>query len=143
MPVTDSRLGLGTLKLGTLTDAGCQMANVRLVPDHADEDGTPTLCDPEPPPLLTTTWTLQGTAIQDFELPAATGFQEYCRANNGATVTFDWEPNNSYGEVTDLKYSGSCQIRAVEIGGDVAVQITTDFEFPVVGDITRVEPTDV
>lgn len=141
MAATDSRLGPGTLELGTLTGAGCQMSNVRLVPDHEDEDGTPTLCDPEPAPELKTTWTLQGTAIQDFELPATTGFVEYCRANNGVEVDFKWVPNSNVGSTTPLDYSGTCQVRAVEIGGDVSVQNTTDFEFPVVGTIIRTEPT--
>jgi hypothetical protein len=36
-----------------------------------------------------------------------------------------------------VKYSGQCQIVAVEIGGDVATQTTTDFTFAVVGDITK------
>ena len=135
MAVTDSRLGPGTLTLGTLTGAGCQMSNVRLVPEAQEEDGTPTLCDPEPPPLLSTDWSLQGTAVQDWELPATTGFVEFCRVNDGLTVTFEWEPSTTIG----ITYSGSCQVRAVEIGGDVAVQTTTDFEFPVVGALVRTE----
>lgn len=135
MAATDSRQGPGTLTLGTLTGAGCQMSNVRLVPTANEEDGTPTLCDPEPAPLLTTDWALQGTAVQDWELAADEGFVEFCRVNDGQTVTFDWEPNTVIG----VSYSGSCQVRAVEIGGDIAVQTTTDFEFPVVGDLTRVD----
>ena len=135
MPATDSRQGPGTLTLGTLTGAGCQMSNVRLVPEQEEEDGLPVLCDPDPAPLLTTSWALQGTAVQDWELPATTGFVEFCRVNNNTVVAFDWEPNTAIG----VSYSGSCQVRAVEIGGDVAVQTTTDFEFPVVGELTRVD----
>ena len=132
---TESRQGPGTLTLGTLTGAGCQMSNVRLVPEAEDEDGTPTLCDPTPAPTLTTNWTLQGTAVQDWELDAATGFVEFCRVHDGETLPFEWVPNTAIG----VEYSGSCQVRAVEIGGDVAVQTTTDFEFPVVGELTRVD----
>lgn len=137
MTVTDSRLGPGTLVLGTLNDAGCQMSNVRLVPNHTDTDGTPTLCEPKPAPLLETDWSLQGTAIQDFELASAEGFQEYCRIENGNEVSFTWTPNTTYGTTTPAAYSGVCQIRAVEIGGDIGTQITTDFEFPVVGTLSR------
>lgn len=133
MTVVDSRLGPGTLTLGTLTGAGCQMSNVRLVPDREEEDGTPTLCDPEPPPLITTSWTLAGSAVQDWEDPD--GFVEFCRTNDGTTVTFEWVPNTDVG----VTFEGSVQVRAVEFGGDVAVQTTTDFEFPVVGAITRTE----
>jgi hypothetical protein len=135
MPATDSRQGPGTLTLGTLTGAGCQMSNVRLVPEAEEEDGLPVLCDPDPAPSLTTNWSLQGTAVQDWELSADTGFVEFCRVNDGLTVAFTWVPNTDIG----VEYSGSCQVRAVEIGGDVAVQTTTDFEFPVVGELTRVD----
>ena len=139
MTSTDSRLGPGTLTLGALTSAGCQMANVRLVPDHSEEDGLPLLCEPLPAPDLTTSWKLQGTALQDFEKPATAGFVEFARVNNGQTVPFTWAPNTA--GMDGLTYAGQCQVRAVEIGGDVGVQITTDFEFPVVGDLVRTEPS--
>jgi hypothetical protein len=108
------------------------MSNVRLVPSRDEEDGTPTLCDPKPAPLITTSWSLQGTAVQDWE--EDDGFVEFCRNNDGTTVTFEWVPNTA----KDITYSGSVQVRAVEFGGPVAAQNTTDYEFPVVGDITRV-----
>ena len=133
MAVTDSRQGPGTLTLGTLTGAGCQMSNVRLVPEANEEDGLPTLCDPKPPPLMTTVWSLQGTAVQDWELPATTGFVEFARVHDGETVTFTGCRIPTSASST----RASCQVRAVEIGGDVAVQTTTDFEFPVVGDLAR------
>lgn len=139
MPLTDSRVGPGTLVIGELTSVECQMSNVRLVPEHNEEDGVATLCDPEPVPETTTAWTLQGTAIQDFELPAATGFQEYCRANNKAEKPFTWTPNTNYGGTTKVQYTGTVQIRAVEIGGEVGKQITTEFSMPVKGEPVRVD----
>jgi hypothetical protein len=135
MSVTDSRQGPGTLSLGTLTGAGCQMSNVRLVPGQEETEGTPTLCDPNPAPDVSTTWALEGSAVQDWENSA--GFVEFCRQNDGNVVAFDWHPNTSL--TPDVTYSGSCQVRAVEIGGDVGVQNTTDFSFPVVGDLSRTE----
>ena len=51
-------------------------------------------------------------------------------------VAFVWVPNTEYGL---LQYAGQCQIRPVTVGGDVAVQITTDFSFPVVGTPTRTD----
>jgi hypothetical protein len=128
----DSRLGLGTLTLGS-SEFGPQISNVRLVPDHATEDGTPTLGDPTPAPDVTTTWTLSGSAVQDWE--SATGFVEYCRDNNNVTVTFSWEPNTTHGTV----FSGSCKVTAIEFGGDVSVQNSSDFAFVVVGALTRAE----
>lgn len=139
MPLTDSRLGPGTLVIGELTSVECQMTNVRLVPEHNEEDGVPTLCEPEPVPTFETAWTLQGTAIQDFELDSATGFQEYARANNGAEKPFTWTPNTNYGGATKVQYSGTVQVRAVEIGGEPGKQITTEFTMPVKGDPVRVD----
>lgn len=139
MPPTDSRLGPGTLTIGELTETGCQMSNVRLTPEHSEEEGVPVLCDPDPVPTFKTKWTLNGTAIQDFELAAATGFQEYCRASNGLEKPFTWVPNTNYGGATKVQYSGTVQIRAVEIGGEIGKQITTEFSMPVKGDPVRVD----
>ena len=127
---TDSRLGPGTLTVGG-SDYGAQISNVRLTPSNDSTDGTPTLGDPTPAPILETKWELSGTAIQDFD--DAAGFVEYARASNNTVVAFEWVPNST-GSVT---YTGTCQIQAVEIGGDVSTQITTDFTFPVVGDLVR------
>ena len=128
--LTDSRLGPGTLTLGS-TEYGTQVSSVRLVPSNDTADGTPTLGIPDPAPLITTKWTLEGDAIQDWE--SADGFVEYCRSNNNTTVTFSWVPNSGKA----VTYSGSCTITAVEIGGSVAEQLTTSFSFQVVGDISR------
>lgn len=127
---TDSRQGPGTLNLGT-KDYGAQISNVALKPTQNTTDGTPTLGEPKPAPLLSTSWELSGTAIQDWE--DVQGFVEYARASNNTVVDFTWTPNTAKG----VKYAGKCQIQAVEIGGDVGSQNTSDFTFPVVGEITR------
>lgn len=134
MPTTDSRQGPGLLLIDTLA-IECQANTIKLVPNHDEEDGTATLCQPKPAPELVTSWALEGTAIQDWELPAAEGFVEKCRTKNGQTVPFEWTPST----VAGVKYSGTVQLRAVEIGGEVGVQNTTDWEFPVVGDLVRTE----
>ena len=128
----DSRLGPGTLLLGTLAIAP-QASNVRLVPTHTSTDGTPTLGDPTPVAEVVTTWALQGTAVQDWSDPL--GFVEFCRDSNNTVVTFAWVPSTADG----VTFSGSCKVQAVEFGGDVAVQTTSDWEFAVVGAITRVD----
>jgi hypothetical protein len=126
----DSRLGPGTLTVGG-TEYGVQISNVKLTPDVSTEDGTPTLGIPEPSPLSTIAWKLAGSAIQDWEEDA--GFVNYCMDNGLAEVPFIWVPLDD----ATVEYSGTCQILPVEIGGDVAVQQTTDFEFPVIGTPTR------
>ena len=70
---TDSRLGPGTLTVGG-SDYGAQISNVRLTPSNDSSDGTPTLGDPTPAPILETPWELSGTALQDFD--DASGFVE-------------------------------------------------------------------
>jgi hypothetical protein len=134
--LTDSRLGPGTLTIAT-SDHSYQIANVALEPDVTDEDGTPTLAEPKPSPTATIAWKLTGSAIQDFELGAAS-FLNYLMDNALAEVPFEWTPITA---VAGLVYSGTVQIRPATIGGDAGVQITSDFELPVIGDPVRTDPT--
>jgi hypothetical protein len=134
MPTTDSRQGPGLLLIDALP-IECQASTITLTPEHEEEDGTAVLCNPTPAPELVTSWKLTGVAIQDWELPALTGFVELARTKNGQQVPFEWTPNTAVG----VKYSGTVQVRAVLIGGEVGKQNTTDFEFPVVGDLIRAE----
>lgn len=131
--LVDSRLGPGTLLLGT-SPYEYQMANVALEPDISDEDGTPTLAVPEPAPLATIAWKLTGTAIQDFGEPA--GFLNYLMDHALEEVAFTWTPDTANG----VEYSGTVQLRPAPIGGDAGVQITSDFELPVIGDPVRTDP---
>jgi hypothetical protein len=128
----DSRQGVGTLLLGT-TEFGAQAAAVKLTPDISSEDGTPTLAVPAPPPQQTIGWALNIDAIQDFE--DAAGIVNYLMDNALAEVAFTWTPNTAAGTV----YSGTVQIVPMEVGGDVAVQVVTSVELPVVGEPTRVD----
>ena len=137
MPFQDSRLGVGTLKLGPISppasEFGFQTAAVRLTPSVDSEDGTPTLAVPTPAPLSTISWALNVDAIQDFE--NAAGFVNYLMDNKLAEHFFEWVPKTTDG----TKYSGKVQIIPIEIGGDVAVQIVTSVELPVVGVPTRTD----
>jgi hypothetical protein len=130
--MTDARLGPGTLMLDTF-EFGAQASAVRLTPDVSSEDGTPTLAAPDPAPLSTIAWHLNVDAIQDFDDPA--GFVNYLMDNALAEVDFTWTPNTAAGTV----YSGVVQIVPMEVGGDVAVQIVTSVELPVIGEPTRVD----
>jgi len=133
--LTDSRLGVGTLTINT-TDYSYQMANVALEPDISDEDGTPTLAVPDPAPLATIAWKLTGTAIQDFTA-GPTSFLNYLMDNALDEVAFVFTPDTADG----TKYQGTVQLRPATIGGDAGVQITSDFELPVVGQPTRTDGT--
>jgi len=131
----DSRLGVGTLTIDTV-DRSYQIANVRLEPDISEEDGTPTLAVPEPVPLATITWKLSGTTIQDFDA-GIDSFVNYLMDHALEEVAFDFVPDTA---TAGLSYTGTVQLRPVTIGGDAGVQITSDFELPVVGDPVRADP---
>lgn len=137
MPLVDSRLGVGTLTLGA-ADYSQQVANAALEPDISEEDGTPTLAVPDPAPNASVGWKLTGTVIQDFT-NGATSFLNYLMDHALEEVAFEFTPLTSDG----TKYGGTCQVRPATIGGDAGVQITSDFELPVVGDVTRTDGTGV
>jgi len=129
MPVVDSRLGPGTLTFGTSPiDATFQASTVSLMPENSQEDGTPTLGVPKPAPITTTSWSLEGSVLQDWEDP--NGFQAYCFNNAEAEVDFEFVPNTD----ETVAFTGRCVISPLQIGGEVAVQSTVDFSFGIVGD---------
>lgn len=128
----DARLGPGTLLLGA-AEFGHQAAAVRLTPDVSSEDGTPTLATPDPAPESSVAWALNIDAIQDFDNP--TGLVNYLMDNALSEVAFTWTPLTSAAVV----YSGTVQIVPMEVGGDVAVQIVTSVELPVVGEPSRAD----
>lgn len=132
MAFADSRLGPGTLTLEA-TPFETQAAAVRLTPTVDSTDGTPTLATPEPAPESSVSWALNIDAIQDFEEPA--GLVNYLMDNALAEVPFEWVPLTAGGPT----YSGTVQIVPIEVGGDVAVQVVTSVELPLVGQPTRTD----
>ena len=137
MPFADSRLGVGTLKIGPadppVNEFNTQAAAVKLTPSVDSEDGTPTLAVPDPAPLSTISWALNVDAIQDFEEPA--GFVNYLMDNQLSEQFFEWVPKTTDGTA----YKGKLQLVPIEIGGDVAVQVVTSVELPLVGEPTRTD----
>lgn len=143
MAIVESKLKTGKLTLGGTgspptggTEFSCQATNVRIVPSFNDTgDPVETLCGDSLSADTTADWALQGTSIQDFDSPD--GFIQFSWENNLQNVPFVWEPNTS-----DVSYTGSVQVRALEVGGDVNTRITTDFDWPCQGmpDATWVAP---
>jgi hypothetical protein len=141
MAINESKLKTGLLTLGgtagtppALPTGGiefaCQATNVRIAPTFNEEgDSVETLCGDTLAPATTTEWALQGTSIQDFTYPDS--FIEYTWENNLTQVPFIWKPN-----ATGPTFSGLVQIRALEVGGDVNVRLTTDFDWPIAGQPT-------
>lgn len=136
MPVVESKLKTGSLKLGLApgTEFGCQETNVRITPEHNEAgDPTETLCGDVLTASTTVTWTLNGTAIQDWDAPGGVSIVQYSWAHDGETVPFEWKPNAGA-----TLFTGNVTIRALELGGDVNTRITTDFSWPMTGKPTTV-----
>lgn len=136
MAVVESKLKTGSLKLGTApgTEFGCQETNVRITPEHNESgDTVETLCGDTLTASTTTSWTLNGTAIQDWDAPTGTSLVQYSWAHDGETVDFVWKPNAG-----STSFTGKVTVRALELGGDVNTRITTDFSWPMAGKPTTV-----
>jgi hypothetical protein len=132
--MTDSRQGPGLLTIGVPpagVEVSTQASAVKLTPTVNSNDGTPTLATPDPAPETDVAWSLNVSAIQDFEDPA--GFVNWLMDNALGEFPFTWEPLTGAAPV----YSGVLQVVPIEVGGDVAVQVVTDVELPLVGVPTR------
>lgn len=142
MAITESKVKEGKLVLGgtvfpavaPAVDFSCPPTNVRLEPTHDETgDAVETLCGDTLSPDTTTSWSLMGTAIQDFDDPD--GLVWYAYDHNGETVDFAWQPNTGA-----TKWVGKVTVRALVIGGDVNTRITSDFEWPAT-DLVPTKPT--
>lgn len=122
--IEDSRL-----KGGTLTVDGQQfekqITSCTLEPSETEEgERIEVLSGAVQEPDEVTNWALNLGAIQDFDDPS--GLVEFARANAGDLVSFSWKPNGD-----GPTYSGTLRVRALPIGGDVAVRLTTTKAWPV------------
>lgn len=135
MAVVESKLKQGKLTLGGTgspptggVEFSCQATNVRITPSFTEDgDTVETLCGDKLAPSVSTEWALAGTSIQDFDAPDS--FIQWSWDNNMTDQTFTWQPNAGTTVV-----SGIVQVRALEMGGDVAKRITSDFEWRLQGD---------
>lgn len=128
MPLVDSRLGPGTLTIGTPgKDYSFQVASLTLTPSVNSTDGVPTLAVPEPAPETQTDYSLDGDAINDFEDP--TGLSRYCYDNDGDEQPFVWVPITADG----TSVGGDIVVRAFPIGGTPGEMLQTTFSWPCVG----------
>ncbi|GGF30184.1 hypothetical protein GCM10010922_01410 [Microbacterium sorbitolivorans] len=122
-------LGPGTLTLGetgTLRQFAAHTTATSLVPSYSDGDVLDLLDGSTEREQDEETWALEGTIRQQLETDA---LEDWCLTNAGKEVTFTFKPVNS---VTKT-YTGTCRIRAVNIGGDVKTKNTSDFSFPIIG----------
>lgn len=142
MTINDSRLKNGTLKLGptaTALDVSCQITNCRVTTSYSDDgDAVTVLCgDSLPAPRKMDGHHLEGTLIQDFDLPeTGGGVIDYLWNHNLETVAFEFVPDDV---TTGVTVAGNVQIEIPTdtYGGDVGTRLTTDFTWSIQGDPTR------
>jgi phage-related tail fiber protein len=130
-PITAGTTDQTWAETDALTSAGkdfaCQATNVRLSPSVKETgDEVETLCGDVIGADANTSWTLKGSSIQDFD--DVEGFVLYCFENDLVEVPFTWQPSATAGS-----WSGTVEIRAVEVGGDVNKRLSTDWEWKVTG----------
>lgn len=138
--INESRLHNGTLELGptaTSLDMSCQITNCVITSAYSD-DGNPvtTLCgDQKPAPRKLDGRKLDGTFVQDFDIPEATGgVIDYIWNHDLEVVAFTFTPDE-----TPLVIKGSVmlEVPGSTYGGDVNTRLTSDFSWNIQGDVTR------
>jgi hypothetical protein len=144
MAVIEAKVRGGTLMLGATATPdfsfSCQVTNVRINSSYTD-DGDPleTLCgDMVPAGRKLDARALAGTFVQDW-LDEALSITEYLWEHDLETLHFEYEPNTADGGPT---LTGQCRVEVPgeSFGGNVNERITSDFEFAIVGEVTRVWP---
>ena len=140
MPANVTKLGPGTISIGevgTEVDFSCQVtaAHVDWTAD-ADDDVT-VLCGENVPGARTYSSVFAGTLFQD--LAAAAGIVDFTWQHKGETHAFTFVPSTAAGK----QVTGELIVDPLSVGGDEAgANMTSDFEFAIVGDPT-LEPVAV
>jgi len=129
MTIIDSRVRDGVLTLDGVSYA-TQATNVRITPSHEEQGARLEVLDgSEIMPALRRRNTLALEAIQDFD--DAEGLIAFSWTTDTTEQPFSWTPGPSA-----PTYSGSVQVLAIEVGGQVGERLTTTAEWEVVGDVT-------
>jgi len=136
MPTVAHRLGPGSLMIGatgTEKEFAVQTTKTTLTPSVDSEDDINTLDGGTLGGDETETWELTGTIHQSYD---ANSLLKYCFDNRYSktkqALPFKFVPLD---EGTQ-EWSGVIKLRALDIGGDVKKQNTSDFSFPLVGEPT-------
>lgn len=131
---TAHRLGPGSLKIGatgTEKEFAIQMTKATLSASVDAEDDINTLDGGTLGGDETESWELSGTLHQSYD---ADSLLKYCFENRFSktktALAFTFIPL----ETGAQSWSGDLKLRALDIGGDVKKQNTSDFTFPLVGE---------
>lgn len=126
------KLGPGIFTVGEVgspREFGGHVTVCALEPEHETDDDLTTLDGSTIGGDLTTKWAAKGEFVQDY---LAGSLVKYAADNNGVRLPFKFVPSTAGA----LEVSGTLEVRAVKVGGDVKKKNTTEFEWPVIGDPT-------
>ncbi len=135
MTIKSRPLGPGSLKIGetgTAQEWAAQLTKCALTPSTDTEDDIDVLSGETLDGDDTTTFTLDGTLLQDYDLES---LELYCFDHRGEDVPFVFTPSREGA----VQWSGTVRLRPVTVGGDVKKRNTSDFSFPLQGDPTHGE----
>lgn len=122
-------LGPGTLSFGesgTLKQFAAHTTATSLVPSYSDGDVLDLLDGSQEREADEETWAIEGTIRQQLEIEA---LEDWCLEHAGEDMPFTFTPNTDVAK----SYTGTCTVRAINIGGDVKTKNTSDFSFPLNG----------
>jgi hypothetical protein len=141
MTINESRVKDGTLTLGDVAselDASCQLTNIRMNSSYDDDgDDVETLCGERTGKGRKKSGnSLAGTMIQDWA--ATPSVIDYVWQHDLEVVPFTYAPNGAAG--VTITGSVRLEVPGETYGGDVNARNTSDFEWFVVGEITRTPP---
>ena len=133
MPAKTNKLGPGTLTVGatgTEVDFSCQVTAAHVDWSADAEDAVQVLCGESVPGARTYSAVLAGTLFQDL---STGGIVDYSWDHKGEQVPFVFTPVTAGA----AKVEGNLILDPLSIGGDEAgANMTSDFEFAIVGDPT-------
>lgn len=139
LPTTTATLGPGTLEIGetgTEIDVSCLVNNAVIGHDKDESDATTKLCGDVRAGTVTYTYTLSGNMDTDIADPD--GFFALSQASPGTQLPFTFTPNTAAGTAA----TGVLVIDPLDFGADESgADLTSDFEFTIVGRPTYTYPT--
>lgn len=131
LPTTTTRLGPGTLEIGSVgseIDVSCLVNNAVIAADKDEGDATTKLCGDVRAGTVTYTYALSGN--MDTDVADDAGFFALSQAEPGSQQTFTFTPNTAAG----TSATGILVIDPLDFGADESgADLTSDFEFTIVG----------
>jgi hypothetical protein len=129
---TDSRVKSGILSFtappgGTSVAFSGQITEVSINPSVDTAEATEVLSGDKVGGASTVSDTLDFTLIADFDAPSAASLQAFSWAHRGEVVEFDVQFTDDAGTA----WTGTCEVKALQVGGAVNKQITVTGSYPI------------